>query len=113
MTAYETLRDAVQNLGAILVEEKLYPDSFDSAFGDFTAKDGSTFRLVWDGTDGCGYLQSMTADKLWKDLSPLVMDVSNLNSEPVLKWLKVAKKLTKGTGKPRKTATKKVAVKAA
>ena len=31
MTEYEILRNAVQNLGAILIEEKLYPDSFDSA----------------------------------------------------------------------------------
>jgi hypothetical protein len=101
-----------------LVEEKCYPDSFDSAYGDFTAKDGSTFRLVWDGTQGCGYLQSMTADKLWKDLSPMVMDVSDDNEERMVKWLKLAKKLTKGAAKPiakpapkapaKKVATKKV-----
>lgn len=109
MTEYETLRNAVQNLGAVLVEEKRYPDSFDSAFGDFTAKDGSSFRLVWDGTQGCGYLQSMTTDKLWKDLSPLVMDVSDFSDERMVKWLKLAKKLTKGAAKPRKTAVKKIA----
>jgi hypothetical protein len=113
MTEYETLRNALQNLGAVLVEEKLYPDSFDSGYGDFTAKDGSTFRLVWDGTQGCGYLQSMTADKLWKDLSPMVMDVSDDNEERMVKWLKLAKKLTKGAAKPavktaKKTPAKKV-----
>jgi hypothetical protein len=109
MTEYETLRNAVQNLGAELVEEKLYPDSFDSAYGDFAAKDGSTFRLVWDGTQGCGYLQFMTADKLWKDLSPMVLDVSDDNEERLVKWLKLAKKLTKGAAKPRKTVAKKAA----
>ena len=109
MTEYEILRKVIQNLGAVLTDEKLYPDSFDSAFGDFTAKDGSTFRLVWDGTLGCGYLQSMTADKLWKDLSPMVLDVSDDNEERMVKWLKLAKKLTKGAAKPRKTVAKKVA----
>ena len=106
MTEYEILRKVIQNLGAVLTDEKLYPDSFDSAFGDFTAKDGSTFRLVWDGTQGCGYLQSMTADKLWKDLSPMVLDVSDDNEERMVKWLKLAKKLTKGAAKPRKAAVK-------
>lgn len=110
MTEYETLRSAVQNFGAVLTEEKLYPDSFDSAYADFTAKDGSTFRLVWDGTQGCGYLQSMTAEKLWKDLSPMVLDVSDDNEERMLKWLKLAKKLTKGAAKAdAKASTKKVA----
>jgi hypothetical protein len=116
MTEYEILRNVLQNLGAVLTDEKLYPDSFDSAFGDFSAKDGSTFRLVWDGTQGCGYLQSMTADKLWKDLSPMVLDVSDDNEERMVKWLKLAKKLTKGATKPAaktatKTPTKKVVAK--
>jgi hypothetical protein len=109
MTEYEILRNVLLNLGAVLTDEKLYPDSFDSAFGDFSAKDGSTFRLVWDGTQGCGYLQSMTADKLWKDLSPMVLDVSDDNEERMVKWLKLAKKLTNGAAKPRKTVAKKVA----
>lgn len=122
MTEYEILRHTLQNLGAILTEEKLYPESFDSAFGDFTAKDGSTFRLVWDGTQGCGYLQSMTAEKLWKDLSPMVMDVSDDNEERMVKWLKLAKKLVKGAAKPavknevktvKKAPAKKTAMKTA
>jgi hypothetical protein len=111
MTEYETLRSAVQNFGAVLTEEKLYPDSFDSAYADFTAKDGSTFRLVWDGTQGCGYLQSMTAEKLWKDLSPMVLDVSDDNEERMVKWLKLAKKLTKGAAKPAVKTAKKAPVK--
>jgi hypothetical protein len=109
MTEYEILRKVIQNLGAVLTDEKLYPDSFDSAYGDFTAKDGSSFRLVWDGTQGCGYLQSMTTEKLWKDLSPMVLDVSDDNEERMVKWLKLAKKLTKGAAKPRKTVVKRVA----
>jgi hypothetical protein len=111
MTEYEILRNVLQNLGAVLTDEKLYPDSFDSAYGDFTAKDGSTFRLVWDGTQGCGYLQSMTADKLWKDQSPMVMDVSDDNEERMVKWLKLAKKLTKGAAKPAVKTSKKAPVK--
>ena len=50
----------------------------------------------------------MTADKLWKDLSPMVLDVSDDNEERMVKWLKLAKKLTKGAAKPRKTIVKKV-----
>ena len=113
MKSYETLRNAVVQLGAVLTDEKLYPETSDSGFCDFAAKDGSTFRLVWDGTEGCGYLQSMTADKLWKDLSPMVMDVSDDNEERMVKWLKLAKKLTKGTAKPAAKPAKKVVAKKA
>jgi hypothetical protein len=118
MKSYETLRDAVLQLGAVLTSENLYPETNQSGFCDFSAKDGSIFRLVWDGTEGCGYLQSMTADKLWKDLSPMVMEVSNDNEERMVKWLKLAKKLTKGAAKPtvktaKKTPVKKVVAKKA
>jgi hypothetical protein len=110
MKSYEILRNAVVQLGAVLTDEKLYPETSESGFCDFAAKDGSTFRLVWDGAQGCGYLQSMTADKLWKDLSPMVMDVSDDNEERMVKWLKLAKKLTKGVAKPAaKSSTKKAA----
>jgi hypothetical protein len=105
MKSYETLRDAVLQLGAILANENLYPETNESGFCDFAAKDGSTFRLVWDGTQGCGYLQSMTEEQLWKDLKPIVMDVTETDSEAMLKWLKLAKKLTKGAAKPRTRKT--------
>ena len=111
MKSYEILRDAVVQLGAVLTDEKLYPETSESGFCDFAAKDGSTFRLVWDGTQGCGYLQSMTADKLWKDLSPMVMDVSDDNEERMVKWLKLAKKLTKGATKLAVKTAKKAPVK--
>jgi hypothetical protein len=111
MKSYEILRNAVVQLGAVLTDEKLYPETSESGFCDFAAKDGSTFRLVWDGTQGCGYLQSMTADKLWKDLSPMVMDVSDDNEERMVKWLKLAKKLTKGAAKPTLKTAKKAPVK--
>jgi hypothetical protein len=111
MKSYETLRNAVVQLGAVLTDEKRYPETFDSGFCDFAAKDGSTFRLVWDGTQGCGYLQSITAEQLWKDLSPMVMDVSDDNAERMVKWLKLAKKLTKGAAKPAVKPVAKVPVK--
>ncbi len=111
MKSYEILRNAVVQLGAVLTDEKLYPETSESGFCDFAAKDGSTFRLVWDGTQGCGYLQSMTTDKLWKDLSPMVMDVSDDNEERMVKWLKLAKKLTKGAAKPAVKTVKKAPVK--
>ena len=111
MKSYEILRDAVVQLGAVLTDEKLYPETSESGFCDFAAKDGSTFRLVWDGTQGCGYLQSMNAEKLWKDLSPMVMDVSDDNEERMVKWLKLAKKLTKGATKLAVKTAKKAPVK--
>ena len=111
MKSYEILRNAVVQLGAVLTDEKLYPETSESGFCDFAAKDGSTFRLVWDGTQGCGYLQSMTTDKLWKDLSPMVMDVSDDNEEHMVKWLKLAKKLTKGATKLAVKTAKKAPVK--
>ena len=111
MKSYQILRNAVVQLGAVLTDEKLYSETSESGFCDFAAKDGSTFRLVWDGTQGCGYLQSMTADKLWKDLSPMVMEVSDDNEERMVKWLKLAKKLTKGTTKLAVKTAKKAPVK--
>ena len=111
MKSYQILRNAVVQLGAVLTDEKLYPETSESGFCDFAAKDGSTFRLVWDGTQGCGYLQSMTTDKLWKDLSPMVMDVSDDNEERMVKWLKLAKKLTKGATKLAVKTAKKAPVK--
>ena len=111
MKSYEILRNAVVQLGAVLTDEKLYPETSESGFCDFAAKDGSTFRLVWDGTQGCGYLQSMTTDKLWKDLSPMVMDVSDDNEERMVKWLKLAKKLTQGATKLTVKTAKKAPVK--
>ena len=111
MKSYEILRNAVVQLGAVLTDEKLYPETSESGFCDFAAKDGSTFRLVWDGTQGCGYLQSMTTDKLWKDLSPMVMDVSDDNEVRMVKWLKLAKKLTQGTTKLAVKTAKKAPVK--
>lgn len=53
----------------------------------------------------------MTTDKLWKDLSPMVIDVSDDNEERMVKWLKLAKKLTKGAAKPAVKTAKKAPVK--
>ena len=56
-------------------------------------------------------MQSMTTDKLWKDLSPMVMDVSDDNEERMVKWLKLAKKLTKVATKLAVKTAKKAPVK--
>jgi hypothetical protein len=53
----------------------------------------------------------MTAEKLWNDLSPMVMEVSDDNEERMVKWLKLAKKLTKGATKPAVKTAKKAPVK--
>lgn len=71
MTEYEELKGVatpiLEEAGLILVVEELHPESFGSAFCEYKGK-GMWYRIIWDGKDGRGYIQS-GANGGWKDLN--------------------------------------------
>lgn len=69
-----TLRQLVQRAGASLVEEHLNPDVFGSAYAVFQGKHGASFRLVWDGKDGCGFLETTAPGKGWVTVGPIIAE---------------------------------------
>ena len=68
---YYFIKSIVENIlipkGYIVDDEELNPDVFGSAYCIFKQKNGKSFRLIWDGKDGWGYIQ--VPDNVgWKDL---------------------------------------------
>jgi len=74
MRAYTTLRELVKSAGSTLVEEHLHPESFGSAYAVFVGHAGAKFRVVWDGKEGCGFLQAESPNQEWKDTGPYVRE---------------------------------------
>lgn len=72
MHEYDVLRELVKSTSATLVEEHLNPDVFGSAYAVFSSAQGGYFRLVWDGKDGCGFLQSYRGGSHWEATGPVV-----------------------------------------
>lgn len=95
MREYSVIRDEIKKLGASVTEEHLHPESFGSAYCVFGGEDQSQFRLVWDGKEGYGLLQSEKSAGLWKDIGPHVSGTSNQNSK-FIELLSVAKELIHG-----------------
>ena len=89
MRDYATLRDAIQHLGATLIEEHLAPESFGSACAVFKGVSGHTFRFVWDGKEEYGFLQIGSGADSWSDLSPRVFS-ANMQSRNVAVFLRLA-----------------------
>jgi hypothetical protein len=58
LCAYTSLRELLRGVGATLVEDQLNPEVFGSAYAVFVGRSGARFRLVWDGKESCGFLQS-------------------------------------------------------
>ena len=81
MHEYSVIRDAIQNLGASVTDEYLHPEHFGSAYCVFGGGNQSHFRLVWDGKEGYGFLQSEKSTGLWKDIGPHVSGTSSQNSK--------------------------------
>jgi hypothetical protein len=96
MTEYEYLRNAIQNFGALISEEKLQPEIFGSAYCAFVALNGTKFRLVWDGKEEYAFLQFINVNNSWEDFDPRVNSVSNLQSPKLIKFLNIAKSLAQG-----------------
>lgn len=97
MHEYTVLRSAVENLGAVCVEEHLHPEAFGSAHCLFKCGDGE-FRLVWDGKEGYGFLQ-IPSDRPggWSDVGPYVSGVSNPKATKFALFLQTAKALVHGS----------------
>ena len=62
MIEYEELKSALAPIliksGFILKDENIRPDVFGSAYSEFSKKE-LRYRIVWDGKDGCGYIETM------------------------------------------------------
>jgi hypothetical protein len=96
MREYSVIRNAIQNLGASVIEEHLHPEVFGSAYCIFAGHDDTQFRLVWDGKEGYGLLQSLKSPGTWEDVGPHVSGVSNPNAPKFIELLSVAKALVHG-----------------
>jgi hypothetical protein len=97
MKEYSVIRDAIKNLGAVLVEEHLQPEIFGSAYCIFEGLNGARFRLVWDGKEGYGFLQSAKSTNQWEDVGPYVFDASNVQSSKLVALLSVAQSFVYGS----------------
>lgn len=62
----------------------------------FAGHNGTQFRLVWDGKEGYGFLQSSKALNLWEDIGTYVSGVSNPKAPKFVELLSIAKGLTHG-----------------
>lgn len=65
MTEYEEIKSVLipvlEKAGLSPKEENIQPDVFGSAYFEFYGK-GLYYRIVWDGKDGCGYIQVQQND---------------------------------------------------
>jgi len=95
MLEYSAIRDAIQKLGASVTEEHLHPEVFGSAYCIFEGENHSHIRLVWDGKEGYGFLQSEKSPGLWESIGPHVSDTSSHNSK-LVELLAIAKGLLHG-----------------
>lgn len=75
---YSIIRDAIQNLGAAIVEEHFHPEDFGSAYCVFRFAGEELFRLVRDGKEGYSYLQKAKPSGNWEDVGPRISDVTDL-----------------------------------
>ena len=62
MNEYQQIKAALsktlERAGLSLSDEELHPDVFGSAHSEYLGN-GLAYRLIWDGKDGCGYIQSL------------------------------------------------------
>lgn len=70
MTEYEKIKlelvPSLEKFGLVLENEEHHPDVFGSSFSVYSGK-GLNYRIIWDGKDGCGYIQSYQGND-WVDL---------------------------------------------
>lgn len=61
MTEHEKIKSVLAPVlekgGIKQIEEKLEPDVFGASYLIFSGK-GLSYRIIWNGRDGCGYIQS-------------------------------------------------------
>ena len=78
--------------GYVVDFEQLNPDVFGSAFCIFKKENEKSFRLVWDGKDGWGFIQ-VPEKRGWKDLSIFLtegdIEGESINYQKVNDFMKV------------------------
>lgn len=99
MHEYSTLRELVKGTGAILIEEQLSPDVFGSAYAVFSCGNDGRFRLVWDGKDGCGFLQGSAAGSQWEAVGPVIPEGHIESVSLISAFLKACEALVAANGK--------------
>ena len=71
MHEYFQLRNSIEPIferhGFGMEAEELHPNVFGSAFCVFS-RGKRKFRVIWDGKDGCGVVQVLSAPNSWSDL---------------------------------------------
>jgi len=97
MRDYIVLREEIMRLGASLIEEHLHPESFGSAYAVLQGIGGQRFRLIWDGKEGYGFLESSGPGDTWHDLPQRVYGTSSIQSRQVAELLSAAKVLINGS----------------
>lgn len=98
MHDYSTLRELVRGTGANLVEERLSPDVFGSAYSVFSNPNGGRLRLVWDGKDGCGFLQRSCAGSEWETIGPIVHEGGIEDASLISEFLRACEALMAANG---------------
>lgn len=78
------------------MEEHLHPEVFGSAYAIFASHTGARFRLVWDGKESCGFLQSNSSGDEWKNEGPLVRERVGSTFSNLPEFLAMADRLIAG-----------------
>lgn len=93
MNEFATIKSKVCAAGLELLSEELHPDDFGSALALFRGKNDRNFRLVWDGKDGCGFLQVQLESGGWENRPPFVSECFSENSQALKELLAAARRL--------------------
>ncbi len=79
MAEYEQLKAVttplLKSAGLSIVAEEKHPDVFGSAYCEYKGK-GLHYRIIWDGKDGCGYVQRMT-EQGWRNLNTTIPEAGH------------------------------------
>ncbi len=92
MTEYEQIKSALAPVlekgGIMQIEEELEPDVFGSAYSVFSGK-GLSYRIIWDGKDGCGYIQ-VSENDCWVNLKASAPETNHGAFESALIRMRIA-----------------------
>lgn len=80
MHPYTMLKEMLCEMGAEVTSEDLRPDVFGSCVATY-ANSGKPIRLVWDGKDGCGFVQQHRLGDDWADATDFLTE-GDLESVP-------------------------------
>ena len=100
MHEYFTLKEAITGLGISPSLEELHPDDFGNAFCIFDVGVETPFRLIWDGKDGCGFLQTPDGSGGWSDAGPFLPEGAYPGSDQFQAFVSKAYSLAFGHERP-------------